>query len=132
MLAPNSNWSWIWRLKVPLICVLLVWLVVHDSLPTNACRFRRAMASSATCALCNEGDETVLHCLRDCRHAKGRSLESARLTTLPIQCFLSRTSVCGFVMFWVILIPLRFLRFGGFGGLGVLFAWRICCCILLW
>ncbi|XP_057422473.1 uncharacterized protein LOC130716276 [Lotus japonicus] len=62
----HSSWSWIWRLKIPLKCMMLIWLALQDALPTNFWRFKRGMASSAACVRCNGGEETVLHCLRDC------------------------------------------------------------------
>lgn len=64
------SWRWIWRLKVPLKCILLVWLAAHGSLPTNEYRFKRGIANFATSVICNEEDESVLHCLCDCRMAK--------------------------------------------------------------
>lgn len=62
----HASWSWLWKLKVPLKFVFLLWQAMHDSLPTNVCRMQRGLAASAACVLCNNGDETVLHCLRDC------------------------------------------------------------------
>lgn len=67
----DMSWTWIWKLGLPLKCIVLVWLGVHDSLPTNSCRFRRGMADSEVCALCNSHPETALHCLRDCLQARG-------------------------------------------------------------
>lgn len=65
-LDSGSSWGWIWRLKAPLKCIIVIWLACHNALPTNECRFRRGMSPDAVCRLCNTGDETVLHCLRDC------------------------------------------------------------------
>ncbi|XP_057438018.1 uncharacterized protein LOC130730125 [Lotus japonicus] len=55
---------------IPQKCILLIWLASHDALPTNECRFKRCLTPSSECVLCHDGDETVLHCLRDCRVAK--------------------------------------------------------------
>ncbi|KAK7259440.1 hypothetical protein RIF29_25047 [Crotalaria pallida] len=68
---PGTSWSWIWKLKIPENVKFLVWLACHGSLLTNAVRARRGMSISSTCSRCNEDDETIWHCLRDCSEAKG-------------------------------------------------------------
>ncbi|KAK7244213.1 hypothetical protein RIF29_39032 [Crotalaria pallida] len=59
------SWSWVWRIKCHEKIKFLIWLVLHNAIPTNDFRFRRGMASSPNCARCGAGSESVLHCLRD-------------------------------------------------------------------
>ncbi|XLS43729.1 hypothetical protein HN51_000594 [Arachis hypogaea] len=43
----------------------LLWLALHQALPTNSLRHARGLATSALCPICNLHEDTVLHCLRD-------------------------------------------------------------------
>ena len=42
----------------------------HNVVPTLSLLHHRHMAPSATCSRCGANDETILHCLRDCRFSK--------------------------------------------------------------
>jgi len=64
---PSFVWSWIWKLKIPEKFKLLIWLVCHNAIPTLSLLHHRQMAPSATCLRCGEDEESILHCLRDCR-----------------------------------------------------------------
>lgn len=63
----NLSWSWIWRLKMPEKFKLLIWLACHNAIPTLSLLQHRNIAPVATCSRCGENEETILHCLRDCR-----------------------------------------------------------------
>jgi len=65
--SSNLTWAWIWKLKIPKKFKLLVWLVCHNVVPTLSLLHHRHIAPTATCSRCGESEETVLHCLRDCR-----------------------------------------------------------------
>ncbi|KAK7245764.1 hypothetical protein RIF29_40613 [Crotalaria pallida] len=65
-LLDEVSWSWVWRIKCHEKIKFLIWLVLHNAVPTNDFRFRRGMVSSPNCARCGAGFESVLHCLRDC------------------------------------------------------------------
>ncbi|MED6205429.1 hypothetical protein PIB30_118394 [Stylosanthes scabra] len=65
-----ENWLWIWKLRIPEKIKTLIWLCLHEALPTNVFRFNRGVVSSMLCSRCNLYPETVLHCLRDCPMAR--------------------------------------------------------------
>ncbi|KAJ1417501.1 Ribonuclease H-like superfamily [Sesbania bispinosa] len=48
----------------------MLWLSLHDSLPTKAVLHHRGMGNDGLCPRCNMHPETVLHCLRDCDFAQ--------------------------------------------------------------
>lgn len=56
----------IWAWKGPERYRLHLWKVFYGILVTNDFRFRRGIASSASCSVCNRGEETLFHLLRDC------------------------------------------------------------------
>ncbi|KAL8170236.1 hypothetical protein V2J09_022040 [Rumex salicifolius] len=60
----------LWRIKVLERIRMFLWLGVHGRLMTNAVRFRRHLTSDPRCAVCSDGEETLLHLFRDCRKAK--------------------------------------------------------------
>ncbi|KAL4316715.1 hypothetical protein AHAS_Ahas15G0312800 [Arachis hypogaea] len=62
----NINWLWLWKARVPEKLRLLVWLCLHDAVPTQYLRFQRHLSSSSLCTRCNQLLETILHCFRDC------------------------------------------------------------------
>ncbi|KAK9042674.1 hypothetical protein V6N11_017740 [Hibiscus sabdariffa] len=62
----TAEWKYIWRKCVPQRVRAFLWLVKSDRLLTNRERVCRHLASSPGCTLCNGGDESVLHALRDC------------------------------------------------------------------
>lgn len=46
---------------------MLLWKLGHENVLTNMERKRRMMTPSSVCPNCNEEDETLFHCFRDCR-----------------------------------------------------------------
>lgn len=68
-LAHSERWSWIWRLNLPENVKHFVWLVMHDSLPTNHVRFLQHATGDGSCPRCGASAETITHALRDCTHA---------------------------------------------------------------
>ena len=54
-------------MKVPEKFKLLVWLACHNVVPTLFLLHHRHIAPTAACSRCGEQDETIRHCLRDCR-----------------------------------------------------------------
>src|ERR1044072_2230699 len=47
-----------------------MWLALHKSLQVNAYRFHCNMAQNPLCVRCSGETDDVLHCLRDCPHAR--------------------------------------------------------------
>lgn len=66
----NEDWKWVWRTSAPAKVQLLIWLILHDALPTNDLRYRRGLASHAGCQRCSGNGEHILHVLRDCPHSR--------------------------------------------------------------
>ncbi|CAA0831108.1 Unknown protein [Striga hermonthica] len=62
-------WKDVWSWSGPQRIRQFMWLVAKGRLLTNDERYRHHLAESATCVLCGAARETILHCLRDCRHA---------------------------------------------------------------
>lgn len=67
---PSSIWNKVWKLKVPQRCKTCLWAILHNRLLTNALRVQRGMAEDATCVVCGESMEHLLHVLRDCPRTK--------------------------------------------------------------
>lgn len=44
----------------------MIWLLFHKAVPTNFMRLQRHLAALGTCSRCNNSDETMLPCFRDC------------------------------------------------------------------
>ena len=66
----SESWSWVWKIPVPEKCHFLIWLSCHEALPTAVLRHRRGLASINTCSRCHDKEDDIMHCLRDCCHAK--------------------------------------------------------------
>ncbi|XP_016178767.1 uncharacterized protein LOC107621248 [Arachis ipaensis] len=66
----HDNWLWIWRLHIPEKYKFLIWLSLHNAIPTAEFRLGRGLALSSTCQRCQNGSESILHCLRECPSAK--------------------------------------------------------------
>lgn len=65
--APKAAYSnAIWKLKGQTRGILLLWLTCHDRLKTRALLKSRCIVEDAICEVCGEGDETIVHALRDC------------------------------------------------------------------
>ena len=66
----SRDWHWVWRLKVPEKIKILVWLCLHGTLPTNYLRYSKGLSNGPGCSRCSIAKENILHCLRDCPHAR--------------------------------------------------------------
>ena len=66
----SQSWNWVWRLPTTEKCRFLVWLALHNAVPTNSLCHHRGLSATPYCNCCCDQEETILHCLRDCRHAK--------------------------------------------------------------
>ncbi|CAA0832753.1 Unknown protein [Striga hermonthica] len=64
--SDRSSWRIIWKWVGPQRIRQFLWLVVQEKLLTNVERRRRHLTDSSTCPLCGRGEESTLHCLRDC------------------------------------------------------------------
>ena len=68
--SPSQGWNWVWRLPTTEKCRFLVWLALHNADPTNLLRHRRGLSANPCCVSCCDHEETILHCFRDCMHAR--------------------------------------------------------------
>ena len=70
---PNMEalYSRVWRVVFPERTRVFLWLVSHQVIMTNMERKRRHLSESSVCQLCKNGDESILHVLRDCPAAAG-------------------------------------------------------------
>ncbi|KAJ1387751.1 Ribonuclease H-like superfamily [Sesbania bispinosa] len=66
----DTIWSQVWRLQVPEKVRFFLWQCCHNALPTNMKRFSCKLSSSAACPRCSSSVESLIHCLRDCPHAR--------------------------------------------------------------
>ncbi|KAL4370949.1 hypothetical protein AHAS_Ahas06G0116900 [Arachis hypogaea] len=66
----NRLWLWLWRQHVPEKHKFLVWLCLREALPTAIFRFKRDISHTNSCLRCFLGQESILHCIRDCPKAQ--------------------------------------------------------------
>ncbi|XP_015957322.1 uncharacterized protein LOC107481560 [Arachis duranensis] len=66
----HDNWLWVCRLHISEKYKFLIWLSLHNAIPTAEFRLGRGLALSSTCHRCQNGSESILHCLRECPSAK--------------------------------------------------------------
>ena len=60
------NGSQIWKLKIPFKNQMLIWLVMHNSIPTFSILRSRGIHSNDAYAFCQSIDESPSHLLHDC------------------------------------------------------------------
>ncbi|XP_057730387.1 uncharacterized protein LOC130945696 [Arachis stenosperma] len=66
----HDNWLWVWRLHIPEKYKFLIWLSLHNVIPMAEFRLGHDLALSSTCHRCQNGSESLLHCLQECPSAK--------------------------------------------------------------
>ncbi|KAK7252062.1 hypothetical protein RIF29_35769 [Crotalaria pallida] len=66
----DESWSWLWKISCPEKVRFLMWLMLHNAIPTNVFRCNRGLAASPMCSRCDSDCETVLHCIRDCPYSR--------------------------------------------------------------
>lgn len=66
----RSTWDLIWNLKsLPRVKTVL-WITAHGRLGTSLNYAKRGIVPTATCQRCHQGDESIIHALRDCNFSK--------------------------------------------------------------
>lgn len=63
---PQPGSSWIWSLPCPEKVPFLIWLILHDSLPTNSIRFHWRMAENPLCSIYGVEEEHWHHVIFFC------------------------------------------------------------------
>ncbi|XP_057760187.1 uncharacterized protein LOC130980537 [Arachis stenosperma] len=66
----RGNWLWLWHQYVPEKHKFLAWLCLQEALPTAAFHFSRGISHTDSCSRCFSGQESVLHCIRNCPKAQ--------------------------------------------------------------
>ncbi|KAM2301691.1 hypothetical protein ACFX1S_032583 [Malus domestica] len=54
-------WKSIWKLEVPPKIIIFIWQILHRVVATRLDLFKRHVAVSPTCPICNEEEESVEH-----------------------------------------------------------------------
>ncbi|CAN1788760.1 Putative ribonuclease H protein At1g65750 [Linum perenne] len=62
-------WNQIWSWSGPNRIRCFLWLALQEKLLSNCSRVRRRMAADASCDLCRDPEESVVHILLDCSFA---------------------------------------------------------------
>jgi len=65
-LSIEGNWKSLWSWKGPHIIQTFMWISAHKRLLTNYRKSRWGSGISPLCPTCGNGDETIIHALRDC------------------------------------------------------------------
>lgn len=63
-------WKTLWKLDVPPKIKMFGWKVCCNILPTKCNLRSRGLDIEAVCPVCRKENETMLHCLRDCKPSK--------------------------------------------------------------
>ncbi|XP_015970565.1 uncharacterized protein LOC107494049 [Arachis duranensis] len=66
----NESWLWLWRMNILEKVKGLIWLCLHNAIPTASFRSSRNLIIMDICPRCNEASETAEHCLRFCTKAQ--------------------------------------------------------------
>lgn len=59
-------WNMLWKLKIPNKIKIFGWRAWHNALPTRENLFKRRVVDDASCELCQQATETVVHVLWEC------------------------------------------------------------------
>lgn len=62
-------WKHIWNWDRPQKIKFFLWLIVHNSLPTRSILLNKHITDDPRCPFGCASDESILHCLRDCKIA---------------------------------------------------------------
>ena len=62
--------DWVWKVTTIPKIQCFIWQCLDRSIPVREVLHARGMEVPQTCPICNEGPETILHCLRDYREAQ--------------------------------------------------------------
>ncbi|KAJ1399376.1 Reverse transcriptase zinc-binding domain [Sesbania bispinosa] len=77
----DQIWRSVWALQLPEKLRFFVWQCLHDALPINQKRLAFKRSHIAHCPCCSASSESLIHCLRDCPHAKELWLRSDHVNT---------------------------------------------------
>ena len=66
----DDCWAAIWRAPLQQRIRAFLWVACHDRVLGNLNRFKRKMTSNPSCFICGTHEESTLHILRDCPHAR--------------------------------------------------------------
>ena len=85
------SFKWVWKTETPPKVQFLLWLCLHDSLPTTEVLSSRGLILDPMCKMCNRDYETIKHLLKGCEvtHNFWQQLQTPYYTrnsfTLPLK-----------------------------------------------
>lgn len=62
----EGPWNWVWHPKLPENIKHFLWIILHDSPPTNLFRLKRHVSLDASCPGCGASEESITYLLRNC------------------------------------------------------------------
>ncbi|CAL1404768.1 unnamed protein product [Linum trigynum] len=81
---PNrDDWKWLWDLKLPPKLRFFIWKSGKNAIATRARLFEHKCAPNPLCPLCEEHNETILHCLFHCSKASATWSQMGLVHVLP-------------------------------------------------
>jgi len=66
----GDSWDWVWKIKAPQRCKMLIRLALHSRLLTNANSEKQRLTNDPLCPLCELEYENVEHVIRRCLEAQ--------------------------------------------------------------
>ncbi|CAL1383908.1 unnamed protein product [Linum trigynum] len=70
--APPGNsekWKWIWSLQLPPKLIFFIWRCAKNGIATKERLWHRKCSPDATCPVCQNQLESIVHCMFECQHA---------------------------------------------------------------
>ncbi|KAF7838660.1 reverse transcriptase [Senna tora] len=68
--SSSDNFKWLWKIACPEKIKIFVWLCLNNAFPCRANILSKGIQIPNICPICNQGNETQLHILRDCPYAR--------------------------------------------------------------
>lgn len=62
----TGSWTWVWKQKLPEKIKFFIWLIQHESLPTNLLRIKWHFSFASSYCRCGLEEENITYLLRDC------------------------------------------------------------------
>ncbi|CAN1346925.1 LINE-1 retrotransposable element ORF2 protein [Linum perenne] len=79
-----KQWNWLWNLSLPPKIRFFIWRCVQGILSTQSNLHRRRCSPNPICQVCNVQEESILHCIFFCPHARRTWRRASPTTILPI------------------------------------------------
>ncbi|CAL1414974.1 unnamed protein product [Linum trigynum] len=85
----RDDWKWLWGLELPPKLRLFIWKCGKNAIATRVRLFDRKCAPNPLCPLCENQEETIMHCFFHCPKALETWTQLGLLNVLPVadSCF---------------------------------------------